>query len=272
MNELQKCEFDILKIFLDICQKEGYSYYLACGTALGAVKYGGFIPWDDDIDVVMPRGDYDRFCKQAQALLPEHIFLQNYMTDPEFPHPFSKLRNSETAYIEKNAAGFNINHGVFIDIFPIDGHPAAKPQQMMFELKRKLLQWKQFCAFNGNSNLKVRVRNKLFRILGYHKKTQKTLDKLSLLYRSYPLESSALWCNYGNYQGKLEYAPREQYGEGAVLEFEGMPIRVPEKYDEYLTQKFGDWRSDPKKEDQVGHHYYTVCDLHRSYVHYTDKS
>ena len=69
MNELQKIEFDLLKIFVEICQKLNLNYYLVCGTALGAVKYNGFIPWDDDIDVALCREDYEIFCQKAQQLL-----------------------------------------------------------------------------------------------------------------------------------------------------------------------------------------------------------
>ena len=85
---------------------------------------------------------------------------------------------------------------------------------------------------------------------------------------SYPVENSEVICNHGNWQGKLEYAPREQYGEGIMMEFEGLKVRVPELYDEYLTQKYGDWRADLPEEEKVGHHYYSVCDLNKSYKEY----
>ena len=81
MTDLQNAEFEILKEYTGACEKLGLTYYLVCGSALGAVKYGGFIPWDDDIDVAMPRRDYDLFCEKAQALLPGHIFVQTNVTD-----------------------------------------------------------------------------------------------------------------------------------------------------------------------------------------------
>ena len=77
MTKLQQTEFDLLKTTVDICDKLGITYYLVCGSALGAVKYSGFIPWDDDVDIAMPRLDYKRFCKEAPELLPEYYFLQN---------------------------------------------------------------------------------------------------------------------------------------------------------------------------------------------------
>ena len=94
MNELQEKEFELLKIFVEICKKLNINYYMVCGTALGAVKYNGFIPWDDDIDVALCRKDYETFCESAQSYLPNGLFLQTYKTDKQFPHVFAKLRDS----------------------------------------------------------------------------------------------------------------------------------------------------------------------------------
>ena len=123
MTPLQQRELELLRLFVRLCEQLQLRYYLVCGTALGSVKYEGFIPWDDDVDVAMPREDYEVFLEKAPSLLPEGIFLQNYRTDPAFPQIFSKLRNSNTTYIEKSAAALPINHGIFMDIFPLDGYP-----------------------------------------------------------------------------------------------------------------------------------------------------
>ena len=268
MNELQKAELEILKIFVEICEKCNLRYYLVCGSALGAVKYSGFIPWDDDIDVGLPRADYEKFIKCAETLLPQHIFLQNFRTDPEFPHIFSKLRNSNTTYIEKGMSHLNIHHGVYIDVFPLDGYPVEPKQQRMFEQKRKLLSWKQYCSLHDKSKIKIQLRNTFFRMLGYHKRTSKTLAQMEELYTSCDMEKSKFWCNFGNYQGRLEYAPKEQYGNGVQVEFEGIKVYIPQNYDAYLTQKFGDWRADLPKELQYGHHFPAVCDLTKPYTYY----
>ena len=138
MTELQNKELEILKQFIFVCDSLSLKYFLVCGSALGAVKYGGFIPWDDDIDVAMPREDYDVFVERANTLFPPNIFLQTYKTDTKYPHIYCKLRDSNTAYIEKSAAALEINHGVFIDIFPLDGYPSEKQEQRKFErLKRR---------------------------------------------------------------------------------------------------------------------------------------
>ena len=117
MTPLQKKVFQILQIFTQICDQLQLKYFLVCGSALGAVKYGGFVPWDDDVDVALFRDDYERFCKEAPALLPKQFFLQNFQSDPAFPAIYSKLRNSETTCIEESVAALPINHGISIDIF-----------------------------------------------------------------------------------------------------------------------------------------------------------
>ena len=268
MTELQKVELDILKHFIAVCEKLELKYYLVCGSALGAVKYGGFIPWDDDVDVALPRHDYEIFLKRAREFLPEHLFLQNYHTDPHFPAMYSKLRNSNTTYIEKTVAHLPIHHGIYIDVFPLDGYPVSSLGAKLLEVGKTLHKWKVFCVYEGNWNWKARLLQRAGRLLGWHKHTQKTVASLDRLLSGYPLEQSELWCNHGNWQGKLEYAPAWHYGTGVRARFEGLTVLVPECYHEYLEQKYGDYRQDPAEENQKGHHYYQVCDCTRPYTEY----
>lgn len=270
MTELQRIEFDLLKIFVDICEKLNLRYYLVCGSALGAVKYSGFIPWDDDLDVALPRKDYETFCEKAQSLLPDNIFLQNYKTDSAFPQFYSKLRNSRTTYIEKSVRHLKMNHGVYIDVFPLDGYPKDPRKAKKLEVKKRFLKLKLNCAFLPSAQQKMTSRTfyAIERCLGLHKRTSKTAKKIEELISEHPLETSDLWCNHGNWQGKLEYAPCDYYGDGAWVDFEGLQVRVPEKYDEYLTQKYGNWRAELPAEEQIGHHYFEVMDLSKSYTEY----
>lgn len=267
MNKLQEKELEILKCFIHVCEKLNLHYYLVCGSVLGAVKYKGFIPWDDDIDVGLSRDDYEIFLERANEFLPKNIFLQNYRTDPQFPHVFSKLRNSETTFIEKGSAHLNINHGIYIDVFPLDGYPEdAKEIKKLNRKKRSLLR-KQYCSLKGG-NWKVCLRNPFFRLLGYHKKTAQTVKKLEETISRYPASTSSVWCNHGNWQGKLEYAPRWHYGDGTEAEFEGIKVRIPENFDAYLTQKYGDWRADLPDDEKKSHHDNIVCDLEKPYTEF----
>ena len=271
MTALQEKELELLKSFIRVCDELELTYYLVCGTALGAVKYQGFIPWDDDVDVAMPRKDYELFLEKAPRLLPEELFLQNYRTDPAFPQIFSKLRHSGTTYIEKSSASLPIHHGIYIDIFPLDGYPNGPKVRKRLELKKKIYLQMLGTAFAPPAPLKSRIIYRVKRLLGFQKRTAKIAACYERMISRYPLEGAARWCNHGNWQGALEYAPADQYGGGTLGVFEGLSVRLPEKYHEYLTQKYGDYTLDPPKEEQVGHHYYEVCDTQRPYTEYMAK-
>lgn len=270
MNDLQKAVFAILECFLKVCEDLNLKYYLVNGSALGAVKYGGFIPWDDDIDVAMPRSDYEAFCEKAQELLPTHIFLQNYKTDKNFPFLYTKLRNSNTTFIEEGVSNLEINHGLYVDVFPLDGFPEDIRIQKKMLIKLKFLQWQQFCAIKSDTEWKVFLRNAAFRFLGYHRRTNRVLSKMDRLVNQYK-KDTLLWCNYGDRQRKGGI-PRDYYGVGKVVAFEGMTVTVPEKIDEYLTHKYGDWRQDIAESNKKTHHETVICDLNTPYTEYWNKS
>ena len=266
MTELQQTEFNILKEFVSVCERLHLTYYLVCGSCLGAVKYKGFIPWDDDVDVALPRRDYAVFCEKAQKLLPPGIFLQTNITDPEYPNIFAKLRNSNTTFIESPVAKLNINHGVYIDVFPLDGYPSDKDEQRRFEKQKLKLKHKINCVFQKKRDLPHAVIHYLRCLRGDRRHTAEYVNQLDALISSYDLKTSELWCNFGNWQGKKEYAPREQYGSGTDAEFEGLRVRIPSDFDAYLTQKYGDWRADLPESEKHGHHYCTVCDVNHPYT------
>ena len=268
MNELQQMEFDLLREFDRVCKRLQLSYFLVCGSALGAVKYGGFIPWDDDIDVAMYREDYERFCREAPDLLPGHLFVQNFRSDPAFPHIYSKLRNSNTTYIEQSAARLPINHGIFLDVFPLDGYPKGRIAGKILDFCKRLCVSILLSAYD----LPDSGARKLWRALGLHRCSRTVVKILDRMIRRYRVEDSKLICNHGNWQGALEYAPAWQYGTGKEAAFEGMAVRIPEQFDAYLRQKYGDYTAELPCEEQVGHHPPVVMDCSRSYISYREKT
>ena len=117
LKRIQAAELYLLVAFDKVCRDNGLTYFLDSGTALGAVRHGGFIPWDDDIDVGMPRKDYERFMQIGQNLLPSNIFLQNRDTEANYLRYAAKLRLEGTVFPETNELPYQHN-GIFIDIFP----------------------------------------------------------------------------------------------------------------------------------------------------------
>ena len=119
-NELKSIELEILKEIDKICQAQNFRYSLSGGTLLGAIRHGGFIPWDDDIDILMPRPDYDRFiqyCKENETA----FNLLSIETDERYGYLFAKAMAKNTIIVEESANPNNIEMGIYVDIFPIDG-------------------------------------------------------------------------------------------------------------------------------------------------------
>lgn len=273
MNDLQKKELEILTLFIDICEKLDLTYYLVCGSALGAVKYGGFIPWDDDIDIGLFRSDYEKFLREAPMFMPDWMFIQNYRTEENFPLLMTKLRDSRTTMIESDFADVDMNHGICIDVFPLDGYPLDAKTVEIFEKKKRYFTRRQFVRMMGKRGRFIRNFRTtgiwiLYRCFGYCRNTTRLMSQYEAFLSSYPVEGSNLICNHGNWQGKLEYAPAVQYGDGVMAEFEGVHVRIPTQYDAYLQQKYGDYTQDPPQEKQVSHHKYTVIDTHQPYTVY----
>lgn len=271
MNDLQKKELNLLKVFIEICDKIDVKYFLISGSALGTVKYGGFIPWDDDVDVAMYREDYEKFVKEATLLLPEYIFLQNYRTDVYAPHIYSKLRDSKTTYIENAVANIDMNHGIYIDIFPLDGYPRERGEQIKLEKLKQSYKRKVACVFQVKRSLKSYMLMQFYKLCGYSQKTNYLLSCYNKLITKYSIEGSEIICNHGSWKGKKDYMPKQYYGNGRWGEFAGERVRIPEKCEEYLTRLYGNWEGELSEKEQMGHHYYKICDVEHSYLEYVEK-
>lgn len=268
MNRLQQTEFELLTAFDAVCKKLDIPYFLVCGSALGAAKYEGFIPWDDDLDVGMLREDYERFLKEAPKHLEEHLFLQTAESDPAFPQIYAKLRDSRTTYIEKSCAHLPMHHGVYIDLFPLDGYPKGKWKRTVLEVRKRFYSAILLSAAEFERGARAKLICRLLRFFSCHRRTQKTVRRFSAMISRYSPSVSDVICNHGNWQGKLEYSPKEHYLDGARAVFEGMEVKIPKEFDAYLTQKYGPWREELPDELKHGHHTYCTLDLDRPYTEY----
>lgn len=264
MNKLQQTQFEILKEFIGICQALDLQYFLVCGSALGSVKYGGFIPWDDDIDVALPREDYEIFLKNAQTLLPQYYFLQNYKTDKYYHHFCSKIRDSRTTYVEYDQKNLNIHHGVFIDIIPLD----VLPNDTNFMVKYRFFRVCQLIYLKSREKYKNIIKSVLRPFVN--------IRIVHMCFEKYLQNNMATdrvqYCNFHNAKNNRLYMKEEIYGKGTTAKFEGIEVVVPEKYDEYLTAYYGSWRTELPPDEQVGHHYYEIMDLEHPYTDYIMKT
>ncbi len=263
LTKLQKVETAMLREIVRVCEKERIRYFLIGGSALGAVRHGGFIPWDDDIDIGMPRPDYEKFLSLAPKELPRDLFLQTPETDPDYPLTFAKVRKTDTSFIETKYAHLRMNHGVYVDLFPLDGaskHPLAqKIDAWLFTIHREAILLKL--------GVKRRIFPKIVPSLVYAIFPLKYLrEKIEKLMRKYDYGESGLVHNWNGRWGRRETVPLGFFGEGCPIRFEGLEVRIPADHDGYLRSLYGDYIALPPEEERKSPHLPENMDLEHSYA------
>lgn len=275
MNELQNALFLMLKEFVRVCDENNLTYYLIGGTALGAIRHHGFIPWDDDIDVAMPRTDYEKFLKLQKCFSYEY-FIQTYKTDKNYILNYAKLRNSNTTYIENFYATTNINHGIWIDIFPLDGMSKKYKKPSSLAYKVRFTWWNTFMMYLPS--LKRKIHKKTFLkdisltfvgLLFFFLNIAHLRNKwVNFMMQRIPYEKAFFVGNLCGTNHKKEAMPREIFQQGTVVKFEGLDVKVPYDYDKYLTLLFHDYMKLPPLNKQVGHHHNKGFSLTMGYKEY----
>lgn len=258
LNEIKKIEIKLLKEFKAYCEEHGLKYFLSNGTLLGAIKYNGFIPWDDDIDVIMPREDYDRFVKEFPSN--EKIKLLSDETCNNYIFTFAKLSDSSTL-IQNQTTLKGYEYGIHIDIFPLDrwnddGNIAHKEARRIQKLCQKMC-FSISHFSKGRSLFHTCAKNLIIawtHIIGY---TYYRAKLYSIIEKN---------INYfeGNYSGCLvwpiygirEIIPTEVFSDVVEVEFEGDKYPAPVGYDVYLRSLYGDYENDPPSKKQKSHHKY----------------
>ena len=280
MKEIWAVELDLLEELRRVCMKHGLKYVAEGGTLLGAIRHKGFIPWDDDIDILMPRKDYDKLCELAPQEFKHPYFLENFYSNG-FWYGNSKLMNLDTTGYENPRANA---HGLFIDIFPCDNIPDDEELARQ-QNKEKLKIQKEFgrifyCdkAFEKGEKAPL-VRRILRFLLHYIYKIQgktitsnhyKTLyDKYIDTMRKYKDEhtkySGTLCCYDIDIKDKALNADLDTLTE---VDFEFIKVPIVPHYDEALTRLYGNWHEFVKG---TAWHSFITVDPHRSYLEVLNK-
>ena len=238
LNELQDLIFNIFVEFDRICRKHNIKYSMEGGTLLGAVKYNNFVPWDDDIDVIMLREEYERFLRIAPTELNDNYFLQSYNNVPEFPLNYAKLcYNGAKIYDYDYSHLKNMNHGIFMDIFPIDN------------VKNEVL--RKHCSHVGvlTSARKTKLKINFGKVSLVKKVIYKTISLLpmktlvSMLNKActkYNKKHTGFRYEVCNSNRKFKPLRAEIYDDLVELPFRDKTFLAVKQYDEFLCSRFGD--------------------------------
>lgn len=261
LRRSQILESELLKTFRDICNKEHLQYFLLGGSALGAIRHNGFIPWDDDIDVGLMRDDYDKFISVATRHLQPGEKILHYTLDPNYHDYSMKLVDTKVFYLTQRDNSV-VRQNIWIDIFPIDGTPSSKIRMKLHYLNAYYT--RMLLALNHINTIHQKEKRSLFkraiisiaRIIpvGLLVNPNKVKKKIDRILRKYPVSQSAIVGNYIGAYHEKEFFPISYFGEGREVVFEGEKYLVPQETDLYLTQLYGDYMRLPEKEKQVPTH------------------
>lgn len=264
LKRMQGIQLEMLLELKRVCEKHNIPFYLAFGTCLGAIRHKGFIPWDDDIDVIMYKEDLDKLYQYESDFAPK-FSLQSHQKDDQFGLLIHRIRNSETTLIEKDHVDRDINHGVYIDIYPLLDYKTGRLThlwQTAISLICRLFVYNKPPMNKGS--LSAKMSRTVLAI------TPNLIKKrvASSIYRklSNTCKSTHLTVISGYPEGN--YYRKELFGAPAYCQFEGFEMPIPTKVDEFLTDRYGDYMKLPPKELQVIHHDYVFADFDKSYIEY----
>ena len=255
LQEIKEVELNILKMFHAFCVGNNIRYFISHGTLLGAIRYKGFIPWDDDLDVLVPREDYDRLISLFRDNEDYQLFA--YEKNKDYLYPYAKLCDMRTCKVE---GGYHnrVQLGLDIDVFPLDNwdddlekakQEVKRQQQNMFRLgltklckPDSLHPVKRFvkglamalCKLRGSTYYMEKI------VQGAHKPEQKGSRYMG----------GKAW----NVYGERDILPAEVFAEAIELEFEGEKFFAPVGYDAFLTSLYGDYLPEPPIEKRKTHH------------------
>lgn len=253
IEEIKDIQLNILKIVTEYCEDKDLIYFLGYGTLLGAARHKGYIPWDDDIDIIMPRHDYESFIKEFKM---DDYDVKSHYKDSSYPYKFAKVSYERSILKENTDLKYNI--GINIDIFPLDTFPESteKIKKLYKEIKfyDSILKIKSI-AINPNrkfyKNLVLKL-GKIATVFVSHKKIIKMINKNAMLYKDIK-NISNMGCIVDSY-GIKDIMDKTIFDNRTKLEFEGHSFYAPEKHHEYLTNIYGDYMKLPPEEDRKTHH------------------
>lgn len=265
IRSLQLRLLDILMAIDAMCRKYNLKYYLVDGSLIGAVREKGFIPWDDDMDICMPREDYEKLIAHSREWLPAPYEFVCFENAPEYPLHFGKVQDASTTLIERPHLYYL--GGVYVDVFPIDGAPEGKLAQRFYDIKYKYLKKALYFLFrdpyrhgHGPSCWLPLLVRKCYTLPGLQMKIKRHM----MLYDLRTSRVAAV--NHNDGLGSM-VDKEKVLGEPTLIEFEGKTVMGMRDNDAYLTQLFGDYMTPPPEGKRHQHNFHFM-DLNLPYREY----
>ncbi len=254
-KEIQKKSLQLLVFFNEYTQKNNLTYYLSGGTLLGAVRHKGFIPWDDDVDIMMPRKDYERLIQEFEET--EQYCVSSYENDPEFENRWARIWDK---YTERDFFLYDTKRlGVYLDIFPLDGYPDSRLLSVIHDIHLRILVelWNTYMIPGPGNDLHFKRIRKVIRRLFYNE-PRKMSKKINETAMKYDYEK----CNYVGPSICMHYMfkerNRKEIYKPIFLPFEGGMFPAPAGYDIYLKKLYGDYMQLPPEEKRVSNHAFVI--------------
>lgn len=271
MDDIKSIQLVLLRELLRVCQSLNLPIYADGGTLLGAVRHRGFIPWDDDIDMMMLRPDYDKLVENAAKEFETPFFFQTaYSEKAPYPRGHAQLRIDNTAAILPTDIDQGFHQGIFIDIFPYDAVPddpsareiLCKDRDRMFAEMTEYA-YGHFSVFSSSHNKVLRSLRQRIDSVGF----KRYYASYENLFRTYPIaENKTIAClSFINDLKKFQ-RDKEWYDETILVPFEDIMIPIPAGYDQILTKQYGDYMTPVQAPSYHGG--FTVLDTKKSYLEY----
>lgn len=271
LKALQAKCLEITLVFQEFCERHGLLFYLCGGGCIGAVRHKGFIPWDDDLDVFMPREDYERMCKLWTEEMDQSKYRLSRTDENHFERSqLTAITDEDTTFIKERQMDLEVAHGVRLEVLPLDGCPSGKwkrKMQLFWGLVYQIYINQEAPTSKGKF-LELVGRMMLAAAPGWKRRY-----KMAMLAERHMTKYPISECDYitelcVRYNYMVNEYPKDIFASAVYKEFEGKMLPVPVGYEKYLEMAFGNYMELPPEEAQVPSHDGICVDLERPYTDY----
>lgn len=274
LKALQEKSLEILEVFQGFCQKHELLFYFCGGCCIGTLRHGGFIPWDDDIDVFMPRPDYEKLAQLWPKEMAGTPYVYCRSNENQFLRSLlAAISDENTTFIKERQADLDISHGVRLEILPLDGCPSSwirRKIQIFWGLTYQIYMNQEAPTSKGKA-LELAGKAMLALVPGWKRRYRvaKFAEKQMSKYSFHTCEKTTELC--ARYQYMRNEYPHSAFESAVYRSFEGRQMPIPVGYDDYLRMAFGDYMKLPPVEAQTPKHEAVLIDLEHSYRQYKGK-